>query len=100
MTPEREARIRDTAAAFIALMGRGSDADPATSIVDLLAEIDRLRALPVIATCGECGHTPSRYARPRVCQHPALFDREDPVPLTVEHADVPPAGCPLRGGAR
>lgn len=44
MTPEREARIRDTAAAFIALMGRGSDADPATSIVDLLAEIDRLRA--------------------------------------------------------
>lgn len=61
------------------------------------AEIDRLRALPVLATCGECGHAPSRYARPRVCQHPTLFDRDDPALLTVEHADAPPAGCPLRG---
>jgi hypothetical protein len=32
-----------------------------------------------------------------VCQHPVLFDREDPVLLAVEHADAPPAGCPLRG---
>lgn len=89
MTPEQEADLR-----------RGGVSATISETRDLLAEIDRLRALPVIATCGECGHTPSRYARPRVCQHPALFDREDPVLLTVEHADVPPAGCPLRGGAR
>lgn len=67
------------------------------SVNDLFAEIDRLRALPVLATCGECGHAPSRYARPRVCQHPALFDREDPVLLAVERADAPPTDCPLRG---
>lgn len=66
----------------------------------VLAEIDRLRALPVIATCGECGHTPSRYARPRVCQHPANFDREDPVLLAIEHDEAPPTDCPLRGGGR
>lgn len=89
MTPEQEADLR-----------RGGVSATISETRDLLAEIDRLRSLPVIATCGECGHTPSRYARPRVCQHPALFDREDPVLLTVEHADVPPAGCPLRGGAR
>ncbi len=61
------------------------------------ARLEAARALPVLRTCGECGHAPSRYARPRVCQHPALFDREDPVLLTVEHADAPPVGCPLRG---
>lgn len=54
-------------------------------------------ALPVLRTCGGCGHAPSRYARPRVCQHPVLFDREDPVLLAVEHGDAPPSGCPLRG---
>ena len=95
MTPERLAEI-------LASIDRGDTwdrtaADLARSLGESRTEIDRLRALPVIATCGECGHAPSRYARPRVCQHQALFDREDPALLTVEHADVPPAGCPLRG---
>ena len=65
MTPEQEADLR-----------RGGVSATISETRDLLAEIDRLRALPVIATCGECGHTPSRYARPRVCQHPALLARE------------------------
>lgn len=102
MTPEREARIRDTAAAFIALMGRGSDADPATSIVDLLAEIDRLRALPVIATCGECGWARDgghSYDGPLVVcgkiTHDSLGRRQ-----TMSVADEPPTWCPLRGGGR
>lgn len=61
----------------------------------LLAEIDRLRALPVIATCGECGYRSSRLgseigAVMRVCTN-AYPPRE------TDYDAAPPGWCPLRG---
>jgi len=65
----------------------------------LLAEIDALRRLPVIATCGDCrwpldDNDYATYTDPNwICSHkkaPAHADlSSDPVP--------PPSWCPLRG---
>lgn len=65
----------------------------------LLAEIDRLRALPVIATCGACpAHAEVGDEGPNgadgigyVCgQHYELH--------ATAPGDTPPSWCPLRGG--
>lgn len=83
MTPEREADIRARAAAWPAAM-----ADAA----DLLAEIDRLRRLPVIATCGECGWHRDLLGG-RDCTH----ERGRGVIGAVAWNPEPPEWCPLRG---
>jgi hypothetical protein len=60
----------------------------------LLAEIDRLRALPVLATCGACGwHVDFDGARE------CVYPRTRMVVGAVESvaSDPPPAWCPLRG---
>lgn len=66
------------------------------------AELDRLRALPVIATCGECGWARDgghSYDGPLVVcgkiTHDSLGRRQ-----TMSVADEPPTWCPLRGGGR
>lgn len=62
----------------------------------LCAEIDALRQLPVITTCGECRH---RDESDGACLHPNA-------PLTSTHSSgfhhvdeksIPPGWCPLRG---
>lgn len=82
MTPERFRELRAS------LVGQ-TDRDKA---LELLAEIDRLRALPVIATCGECGwHVDSLGARD--CGYPGMCGAVG----SVESDPAPPAWCPLRG---
>jgi len=96
MTPEREQVARSVARV---------DGITDTSLVrDLLAEIDRLRALPVLRTCGECG----RYGRAEAEDgHGPCYDERAAIATpdglrpaaTVANA-APPSWCPLRGGAR
>lgn len=89
---EREADIRSRAALWPEAM-----ADAAV----LLTEIDRLRALPVLRTCGECRFHSSSVAAMAgpfhnvvggdYCSHErAKSDDCDP-------DDAPPEWCPLRG---
>lgn len=62
----------------------------------LVAEVRRLRALPVIATCGDCSHFDGDSQRERgggVCCHGF---RGDFVGDTNEE-NPPPSWCPLRG---
>lgn len=61
---------------------------------DLRREIDRLRALPVLPTCGECRHIWGEGAAGHTCTH----ERGNEGPVSPRAA--PPSWCPLRGGAR
>ncbi len=63
------------------------------------AELDRLRARDVLATCGECGFIQRDGDRPPrfYCAHPK---HARGFAVYVSKADVPPPACPLRGGAR
>jgi hypothetical protein len=85
MTPEREDEIRAAATR----RGRYIDG---IRLRDLLAEIDALRRLPVIAMCGDCGHLGGGYPD-ATCTH---IDAGADEPPTVEHVS-PPSWCPLRG---
>lgn len=96
MTPEREADIRARAAVWPVAM---------VDAVDLLAEVDRLRALPVIATCGDCRRAQQDIKRWR-CEHPgaprlSVSERVGPGPTgdcpSVDPYAAPPTWCPLRG---
>jgi hypothetical protein len=65
------------------------------AVGELIAEVDRLRSLPVIPTCGECRHL---YRRGRSCEHPNAT-----TPGEARHVDPshePPSWCPWRGGGR
>ncbi len=87
MTPEREQVARSVARV---------DGITDTSLVrDLLAEIDRLRALPVMDVCGRCDDCCQALANGgAACMHPKIGYR-----ATVA-SDAPPSWCPLRGGER
>lgn len=87
MTPEREAEIRGD---------HDGLCDDECAVVELLAEIDRLRALPVLRTCGECGHASPRSRRSHLCDHPDVYDVPDPHLLKIDHDAAPPERCPLR----
>lgn len=79
MTPEQEADLR-----------RGGVSATISETRDLLAEIDRLRALPVIQTCGEC-----RWCHEtEVCMHSRAHAEYE----IDGCAMPPPSWCPLRGG--
>lgn len=94
MTPDVERAIReDLDAGHRPLRG---------AMAMALAEIDRLRALPVLATCGACGWcgpTSGGWS----CDHPASIAAVQrtipgcPQGGHVEHDAPPPADCPLRG---
>lgn len=82
MTPERLAEI-------LASIDRGDTWD--RTAVDLAREVRRLRALPVLRTCGECGHR-----LPSFCDHPSIMSlpkgrRE------IDYGAEPPSWCPFRG---
>lgn len=59
----------------------------------LLAEVDRLRALPVLPTCDDCVYL---YAPGRSCEHPRAI-----TPGTARQVErfpaPPPTWCPQRG---
>lgn len=63
----------------------------------LLADLDRLRSLPVLRTCGECGHASPRSRKSHLCDHPSVYDVADPHLLKIDHDAAPPVRCPLRG---
>lgn len=90
---EREAEIRELAADRtrpLTVLDR-------SSVVGLLAEIDRLRALPVLRMCGECGwrRVGTSYDGPvSYCGHDGMRRHlHDGGDCDFE----PPAWCPLRG---
>ena len=56
-------------------------------------EIERLRALPVLRTCGDCVHCVIDTSVGEWCD---ADDRN----RDTEHEAPPPSWCPLRGGAR
>jgi hypothetical protein len=61
----------------------------------LLAEVRRLRALPVIATCvGECRHAVTRHGAVEWFCNMA----QRPLHDVDERAEPPPSWCPLRRG--
>ncbi len=65
---------------------------------DLLAEIDRLRALPVLLTCDPCRHLDCTGDGEWFCNHDEVAPQDsDP---RVRREDAPPSWCPLRGGER
>lgn len=101
MTPARLEEIR------FAIERAKSDADredlhPDDDInhvvgLELLEEIDRLRALPVLRTCAPCRH----WHRPRTFYGYEAARCEKASPLMPVDVDAPPpTACPLRGGAR
>lgn len=62
------------------------------AVRDLLAEVDRLRALPVLRTCGECRDIWGEGSAGHVCNH----ERGNKGPVSPRSA--PPSWCPRRGG--
>lgn len=61
---------------------------------------DAVRALPVIATCGECGRLDHYLGTgPSFCAHPQASGDERGQGY-VAADDAPPSWCPMRGGAR
>jgi hypothetical protein len=58
----------------------------------LRAEVLRLRGLPVIATCGDCGWN----AADLVTDH-CVHDDRDTESDAVDVREAPPSWCPLRG---
>lgn len=64
--------------------------------LELLAEIGRLRALPVMDVCNRCDDCmPTDHdTGEAACTHPKIGER-----AVVANA-APPSWCPLRGGAR
>ena len=61
---------------------------------------DAVRALPVIATCGECGHLAHYLGTgPSFCGNPHARGNERGLTY-IAADDAPPGWCPLRGGAR
>jgi hypothetical protein len=74
-------------------MGDSAHPERAAEWADLLAEIDRLRALPVIATCGECGHV----GFGDYCCHPTFDGLEKHQRQELSHDAAPPSWCPMRG---
>lgn len=82
-----------TVRAEIAKHAAEVDAQRATN-ERLTAEIDRLRALPVLRTCGECSKCEELFDAPTsyMCGIDTMID--------VSPGAPPPAGCPRRGGAR
>lgn len=73
---------------------RDDDADLVAAaprlLTALLAEVDRLRALPVVTTCGACGW----WETDATCNHPSAPEQDEPC---VYPNTTPPAWCPLRG---
>lgn len=64
------------------------------ALADAREEIDRLRRLPAIATCGKCGwHRVTRVFADRLdyCGHPSARNGD------VGSVEPPPEWCPLRG---
>jgi hypothetical protein len=63
----------------------------ASGVATLRAEVDRLRSLPVIPTCGDCRHIWNAGAAGAECNH----ERGNTGP--VESKKAPPTWCPQRG---
>ena len=64
------------------------------------AEIVRLRALPVISTCGDCAHLDCGMGGAYCTRLPPGERRDvpqNPVPGPVGYGTPPPEWCPLRG---
>lgn len=83
LTKERESEIRR----MLTDIGPPKHED---AIGDLLAEIDRLRALPVLRTCGECAHCVTDL-------HVGEWCDRDEQQRDTESESPPPEWCPLRG---
>lgn len=102
MTPARLEEIR------FAIERAKSDADrgdlhPDDDInhvvgLELLEETDRLRALPVLRTCGDCRWCePVSWPPSPSCQHPRTLAAHQIGYMPVNVDATPPATCPLRG---
>ena len=94
MTPDEIEMVRRSAVTLEAT-GDARAADLAKVYRALLTEIDRLRSLPVIATCGACPAFAVSELSGEECGHMSL----DLGTLhRVDAAKAPPSWCPLRGG--
>lgn len=84
--------MREEIAERLATLGHASVID--TGEVRRLA--DAVRALPVIATCGECGwmhRTAVRGGTVHECEHPRLAIEN----ASIQPDTAPPSWCPYRG---
>lgn len=68
------------------------DREAVAALDALYAEIDALRKLPVIRTCGECRWY-SIVGHDDLCKHNGTSSR-------IDSREAPPEWCPLRGGAK
>lgn len=91
MTKEREAQIRASVARIKAQALSGAWMSEGYHDQEaLLAEIDRLRALPVLRTCGECAHCVTDL-------HVGEWCDRDEHQRDTEKESPPPSWCPLGG---
>lgn len=60
-------------------------------VFDLLVEIARLKALPVIQTCSQCKYVWGEGSAGHSCNHPSVEG------ACVDAKTSPPSWCPLRG---
>ena len=98
MTAEEEEWLRSRCDCATSL--RGDDYPWQRLLRQARAEIDALRRLPVIATCGDCTHPGFRMERTvddqEVCTH-ADAPRPGNELFADDASGPPPAWCPLRG---
>lgn len=74
-----------------------------TEILRLRAEVDRLRSLPVLPSCGDCSHLDGGMGGAWCTRAPRGTDcrvDHDPIPGPVGYGTPPPSWCPWRGGKR
>ncbi len=69
------------------------DREAVAALDALYAEIDALRKLPVIVTCGDCRHVSTDHENP-TCGHPKSAGAGDEI---VSVYESPMTDCPLRG---
>ncbi|MGL4257970.1 MAG: hypothetical protein ACRCSL_16675 [Microbacterium sp.] len=93
MTPEDYERLRRRAARTAVTE---FDEEWRLLLEEALVEIDRLRRLPVVETCGECGHV----GFGDYCSHQRFDGLEKHDRPELSHNAAPPEWCPLRGGSR
>ena len=99
MSPEREAEHRTLIDVEECSSGETctcAECRLGVAALEAFREVDALRRLPVIATCGDCAYFAAAVHErglPAQCNHDAFDDMRD---IGDDDSD-PPSWCPLRG---
>lgn len=87
MTPER---LRELRASLVGQTDRDKAIELLAEVEGMRVEIERLRALPVLRTCADCGYCVTDL-------HVGEWCDRDEQQRDTERESPPPSWCPLRG---